>query len=96
MPLNGQVAVNRGPVGGRPVPAVFKAFDVSDNLREIFNVRVRPGEFSCFDGLRAITAGWVIIFHTTLWQLKLISNRDASSLHGHLCQMVGHAALQLQ
>ncbi|GAB5037765.1 nose resistant to fluoxetine protein 6-like [Nannochloropsis oceanica] len=61
----------------RPVPAFFKAFDLRDNLKEIFALNARPGEFSCFDGMRAISCGWVVIYHVILWQTRFIMNPEA-------------------
>ena len=60
-----------------PIPVWFKAFDLRDNLNEIFNLQVRQGEFSCFDGLRAISCGWVVIYHVILWQTRWIANPEA-------------------
>lgn len=70
-PSSRQVAIPRDP------PALFKAFDLHDNLHEIFSLNVRPGEFSCFDGLRAISCGWVVLYHVILWQTRWINNPDA-------------------
>jgi len=61
----------------RPIPVWFKAFDLRDNMNEIFNLQVRAGEFSCFDGLRAISCGWVIIYHVILWQTRWIANPES-------------------
>jgi len=33
-------------------------------------------EFSCFDGMRAISCGWVIIYHVLLWQTRFIMNPE--------------------
>ena len=46
-----------------------QAFDLRDNMKEIFHMSTRAGEFSCFDGMRAISCGWVIIYHVILWQV---------------------------
>lgn len=47
-----------------------QAFDMRDNIAEIFALNKRPGEFACFDGLRAISCGWVVIYHVLLWQVR--------------------------
>lgn len=59
------------------VPAFLKAFDLRDNAAEVFSLSTRPGEFSCFDGMRALSCGWVIIYHVILWQSRFINNPAA-------------------
>lgn len=73
-------AIGAPPAGNtaqREVPVFFKAFDLKANMAEIFNLSVRAGEFSCFDGMRAISCGWVIIYHVILWQTRFIANPEA-------------------
>lgn len=75
LPAVGQPPVGSG--GHREVPVFFKAFDIKANASEIFNLQVRAGEFSCFDGMRAISCGWVIIYHVILWQTRFIANPES-------------------
>lgn len=75
----------RIPVIGQPyeptaevkVPFLFDIFDLRKNTAEIFNLHVRAGEFSCFDGIRALSCWWVIAYHVILWQHHFISNPEA-------------------
>lgn len=48
-----------------------QAFDLRDNMAEIFSLRHRPGDFSCLDGMRAISCGWVVLYHVLLWQVSI-------------------------
>jgi peptidoglycan/LPS O-acetylase OafA/YrhL len=59
------------------LPVYLSAFDVITNTKEIFSIHVRPGEFSCFDGMRGLSCFWVIIYHVILWQHTFYANPDA-------------------
>lgn len=56
----------------RPPPhtTITQAFDLHANMKEIWSLNPRPGPFSCFDGMRAISCGWVVIYHVLLWQVN--------------------------
>jgi hypothetical protein len=47
---------------------VVSAFCFTSNLGKIFSFKRRPGPFACFDCLRAMSALWVILGHTQLWE----------------------------
>jgi peptidoglycan/LPS O-acetylase OafA/YrhL len=58
------------------LPVYLSSFDVVTNMKEIFSIHVRPGEFSCFDGMRGLSCFWVIIYHVILWQHTFYANPD--------------------
>jgi hypothetical protein len=59
-----------------PCPKPLAAFSLVDNWQEVFTVRTRPGEFAVFDGMKAISAAWVVCYHVLLWQIYFVQNPE--------------------
>lgn len=59
-----------------PCPKPISGFSLVDNLNEIFTLKARGGEFAIFDGMKAISAAWVVFYHVLLWQIYLVQNPE--------------------
>jgi len=62
--------INRVP----EVPTFLDCFNLSKNWNEVLTLDGRGGEFSAFDGMRALSCWWVIVCHVILWQVGYMDN----------------------
>jgi len=59
-----------------PCPKSIAAFSFVDNWNEVFTLKARGGEFAVFDGMKAISACWVVFYHVLLWQIYFVQNPE--------------------
>ncbi len=59
-----------------PCPKSIAAFSLVDNWNEVFTLKSRGGEFAVFDGMKAISACWVVFYHVLLWQIYFVQNPE--------------------
>jgi len=59
-----------------PCPKAVAAFSFADNWNEVFTLKTRGGEFAVFDGMKAISACWVVFYHALLWQIYFVQNPE--------------------